>query len=441
MTHDSSSPKRNLIADDVRELAMMLCVALTKRGYEVKTAEDGEQCLEMVREFEPHLLILDIMMPRVHGMEVMRRLKEDADIASVGVMICSARSFKPDRDQAMELGAVEFLTKPIKTSELCEKVDAYFNNSSPTTPVVAPHEAASEVYCPSLKDTSGYWRIWGSRGSIAVPDARFARYGGNTSCLEFCCGDQVMLIDAGTGIRAAGIELASQKPRNIPLFISHTHWDHIQGFPFFSPIYVPGFEVTLYGAPGFGKDLEAIFHGQLDRDYSSVEMSDLSAKLKFQRLTENPVNLGPIRVYWEMVNHPGATVGFRIQTDSINLAYITDNEFLQGYLGCPQDLDIHKPPLLDYKSLIDFVQGADVLIHEAQYTNEEYPSKVGWGHTSLSNACILAKKANVKHWIVTHHDPMHDDRMLQEKMNLTRHILRSLDCSVEVSYAHDGMMA
>jgi phosphoribosyl 1,2-cyclic phosphodiesterase len=139
------------------------------------------------------------------------------------------------------------------------------------------------------------------------------------------------------------------------------------------------------------------------------------------------------------MNHPGATVGFRIETPHFRFGYITDNEFLSGYLGDPCDVHADSPILLPFKKIVDFVSGVDLLITEAQYPNEEYARKVGWGHSSLSNACILVQQAGVRRWIITHHDPQHDDEALDRKLNLTRQILKSMGHTCEVSHAYDGM--
>src|ERR1700733_5856232 len=158
-------------------------------------------------------------------------------------------------------------------------------------------------------------RFWGTRGSIAPPGPDTNFFGGNPSCVELTtdAGD-VVIFDCGTGAHPLAGKLMAQGNTaiNANLLIGHTHWDHIQGFPFFAPAYDPNFHIDIYGAPGFGKDLESIFRGQLDGDYFPVEMSEMAAQLSFHRLEENPVTFGDVQVAWEFMNHPGATVGFRI---------------------------------------------------------------------------------------------------------------------------------
>jgi phosphoribosyl 1,2-cyclic phosphodiesterase len=438
------------VADDVPGTVLFLSRALTKRGFDVRTAEDGEQCLRLIREFQPELVILDIMMPKVHGIDVLKTVRADGTKKDVGFIVCSARSFSVDLKSVRDLGAFDFLMKPFEFQSVLEKVEAFFAGRPPPRRGLGPGAAVRgtaagpaglddvEPYVPTLETARGYWRMWGTRGSIPVSGPRFARHGGNTSCLEVRAGDDLCILDAGSGIRDLGLQLVREGPRKVPLLIGHTHWDHIQGFPFFVPAYVPGFEFEIYGASGFGKSLDQLFSGQLDRDYFPVELQDMSARLRFRTLAENPVRFGKIAVFWEMMNHPGATIGFRVEVEGNRIGYVTDNEFLKGYLGSPLGLTCGSELVEPYQKIIQFVADVDVLILEMQYTNEEYPKKIGWGHSSLSNACLLTKLARAKRLVVTHHDPMHDDDFLQTKLNLTRQILKELDYPIEVSNGFDG---
>lgn len=436
--------RRILVADDVPGTVEFLSEMLARRGYEVAQAEDGEQCLRMIEQFEPDLVILDIMMPKVHGIDVLKQVRADESRKDVGFIVCSARSFSVDVKSVRDLGAFDFLMKPFDFQHVLEKVEAFFagrpakRSPSAAAVVAAPAAAPVEAYRPTLAVARGYWRMWGTRGSIPVSGPRVARHGGNTSCLEVRAGDDLVVLDAGSGIRDLGLQLLEDGPRRIPILIGHTHWDHIQGFPFFVPAYVPGYELDIYGASGFGKSLDQLFSGQLDSDYFPVELHDMAAKLNFHTLTENPVRIGGIKVYWELMNHPGATVGFRIEVAGQRIGYITDNEFLKGYLGSPLGLSADSELVEPYVRIIQFVSGVDVLILEAQYTHEEYPKKIGWGHSSMANACLLAKLAKARRLVITHHDPMHDDDFLQTKLNLTRQILKELGHPVEVSNGFDG---
>jgi len=434
-----TDPKRVLVAEDTDVVSHLMIRMLEEEGYVLELARDGEECLEKVSTFEPHLLLLDLMMPKLHGIEVLRRLRAAEATRHLGVIVCTAKSFKTEHVAATELGAYAFLPKPHSHRQLVDVVAAYFAGApAPADMAVAmPQEAP---YLPAMETGRGRLALWGTRGSIPTPGAAFMRHGGNTSCMQIEHGEDLLVFDAGSGIRELGLELMKGSPRRIHLFITHTHWDHIQGFPFFTPVYMPGFEVVVYGAEGFGKSLESVFRGQLDQDYFPVQMEDMKASIEFRHLTPEPVRVGGVTVSWEYAQHPGATVGYKIDVAGTKVSWVPDNEFLFGYVGAPEDLasdDLHLAP---YRRMVDFLSDVDILVHEAQYTNDEYPEKIGWGHSSISNASLLAKLAGTKRWIVTHHDPMHDDQFLEQKLNLTRQQLARLGHSIPVCHGYDGMV-
>jgi CheY-like chemotaxis protein/phosphoribosyl 1,2-cyclic phosphodiesterase len=435
-----STPKRVLVTEDVESIAFLMKRVLEKAGFQTDVAFDGEQCLEKVASFKPDLVVMDIMMPRIHGLAALRRIKADPATSAIGVIICTAKTYKPDEEQALTDGAFAVVAKPLKPEELLAKVREYFQLASAEGKVVVSQtETGTVAYMPPTAAGEARVRIWGTRGSIPVSGNRYARYGGNTSCATIERGDDLVILDAGSGIRDLGFELARKGPSRIHLFIGHTHWDHIQGFPFFVPAFIPGFEIVLYAAPGFGKDLESIFRGQLDSDYFPVQLEDMRAKLEFKQLTEGPVNVGGLKVHWEFTQHPGATLGFKVETGDKSICYITDNEFLKGYLGHPLAAEADEAALAPYRKLIDFVSGSDIFFGEAQYTNKEYADKIGWGHSSLSNACLLAKLCKLRDWVIVHHDPQNGDETLEENLNQVRRIATEIGYKGQIRLGYDGI--
>ncbi len=430
-----------LVGEEVRVTAFKMSEALRNRGYEVEVATDGEECLRKAREIAPDLAILDMTMPRVHGFGILKTMHADPCCSKTGVIVCMTRDLKIDKATLGDLGRFDMLLKPFDMDDLVAKVDAFFTrrqrmsagSAADETPVVEP-----EHFKPRLASSRGRFSLWGTRGSTPTPGGRFLRHGGNTSCLSVTHGEEKFIFDAGSGIRDLGLALMTQTARKLHLFITHTHWDHIQGFPFFAPAYQPGFEIEIYGAESFGKNLESIFRGQLDREYFPVQMDDMNSAICFKHLDSNPHVFGGVKISWEFMQHPGATVGYKIELDGFKIAWVPDNEFLQGYTGSPEGITIDHPLVAPYRKQIAFFSDVDVLIHEAQYTNDEYVDKIGWGHSSVSNVCMLAKFARVKRWIITHHDPMHDDNFLENKLNMTRQILDSIGHECQVSHGYDG---
>lgn len=443
MSDKLTAKKRVLIAEDVDSLAELMKQLISTQGYETAIAPDGEICLDMVDTFKPDLIILDVMMPKIHGIDILKRIKANPQTRHIGVIVCTAKDYKTDRDQIFELGAAYIITKPFEKDYLIQNVLNYFLMIKANVVVeqLPPGEKERIAqYKPEIDPKLHKIKLWGTRGSTPVSNHKFMRHGGNTPCLSIETGDEMVIIDAGTGIRELGIYLMTTKIRKLHIFLGHTHWDHIQGFPFFTPAYVPGFELVIYGASGFGKNMKSVFQGQLDRDYFPVQLEDMHSKMEFQNLTNSPVKIGGVNVFWNLVNHPGATVGFKIGIANKTVGYITDNEIFGGYLGAPHNIGIDDKIVVPCRKTIEFISEVDILIHEAQYTNDEYPKKIGWGHSSVSNACILAKLAGVKRWFVTHHDPMYDDDFLNQKLVLTRQILREISWPIEVENAFDGMV-
>src|SRR5476651_454381 len=262
MTIDTAKKGFVLIAEDVKVISHKMIAVLEQGGYKVALAEDGEQCLEMARTLRPNLVILDIMMPKVHGIEVLKQLRADPATQNIGVIICTAKSFDTELNQVTALGAYDFLIKPFSLSALTEMVNGFFE-SRPGTGIVARRSPAhgsdtEEIFRPALKPQSTRLTLWGTRGSVPTPGANFLRHGGQTSCMAVIMEDAAYIFDAGSGIRDLGLELMKSKIRTVHLFITHTHWDHIQGFPFFAPAYVPGFNITIHAVRGFGKDLKSL---------------------------------------------------------------------------------------------------------------------------------------------------------------------------------------
>ena len=434
----SAEPRgRILISEDLRASAGEIAQALEDAGYEIERAHDGEECLRKARALRPEVLLLDSVLPKLRGLEVLRALREAPETAGITVIVCVPEEDGGEHAAFEPLGVAGFLTKPLDTAKVLAMVARSFQRNA--APDATAGDAENRPFRPQLDTTRGMVTLWGTRGSTPTPGARFLRHGGHTSCMSVVYEGEHYVFDAGSGIRDLGSELLAGDGRKVNLFITHTHWDHIQGFPFFQPAYMPGFEISIWGAEGFGKDLESVFRGQLDRDYFPVQMEDMSSELRFHHLEANPVVVNGVEVSWEYAQHPGATVGYKISFGGRKVAWVPDNEFLQGYTGPPDVLTRDHPLVVPYRRMIDFLADADVVIHEAQYTNDEYPTKIGWGHCCLSNACALMKLAGVKRWIVTHHDPVHDDQFLERKLAITRQILARLGHEMDVQHGHDGL--
>jgi phosphoribosyl 1,2-cyclic phosphodiesterase len=249
-------------------------------------------------------------------------------------------------------------------------------------------------------------KFYGTRGSVPVCDADVQEFGGNTACILVIGPHHAGILDAGSGIRNLGKDmLASDDPmfrQPMYMLFSHFHWDHIQGFPFFGPGYDPTREFIVT-APGKGRmtqDLRAIFEGQMAETYFPVPLDTMSAKFTFHTPGEDEMHAGAAKLIANRHSHPGGAYGYRLESvDDRVLVYCSDVE--------------HENDVID-PSVVELARGADVLIHEAQYTTEELQSKRGWGHSSYEQALAVAEQAEVKRLVITHHDPDHDDAFLRD---------------------------
>ncbi len=273
-------------------------------------------------------------------------------------------------------------------------------------------------------------KIWGDRGSMPVPGPDTVVFGGNTACLEVRCGKRLIVIDAGSGIRSLGDWLVRNELKNGPInadvFLTHTHWDHIMGFPMFTPIYVPGTTLRVHGPVNFEDEtLEQIIGSQLSYRYWPVRQDELAAKITYQSLKETDVDLGDgIVIKTKYLNHPVLCLGYRIEYEGKAFATAYDHEpFSNLFPTDPADPDYD--PLIaqegntaareENERIESFYRGVDLLIHDTQYTAKEFKAgKVGWGHSSFEYAINAANRAHVKRLLLFHHDPNRSDAELQE---------------------------
>ena len=281
-----------------------------------------------------------------------------------------------------------------------------------------------------------YVKFWGVRGSIPTPGPMTVRSGGNTACLEIQPGGgQLFIIDAGTGIRELGNDM--MRRGNIgkvdaKIFLSHTHWDHIHGFPFFVPAFIPGNKFTFYGPVNFNERLEDIVSGQMKYSYFPVKLDHMAANINFIELKESIFEVEGVKVTAQYLNHPILVLGYRFEyngkvvvtefdTEPYSNVFKKDeqgdmDDFLFGD-GSPKEETpegaedgVADPIVEEMNNRVKrFAKDADLLIFDAQYTKEEYPSKIGWGHSSLDDAIDLAIESNVKRLAFFHHDPARSD--------------------------------
>ena len=265
------------------------------------------------------------------------------------------------------------------------------------------------------------------RGSIPTPGPTTVRYGGNTSCVEVRVGEEIILLDAGTGLRALGCSLLEEfkdQPLNLTMLLTHTHWDHIQGLPFFGPIYNSRCRLRILGCEGARKGLVNALTGQMESTYFPVPFNKLPSNIEIEELRDFNFNIGPVCVRAMRANHPGLCVGYRLFTPDSLLAFFPDTEPRQGGKD---------------KEMIEFLRDVDLLILDSQYDSAEYQQHLGWGHGCVDDSVTLALEAGIKHLSLFHHDPDHSDKQIDSLVKHARRLVAKQKGKLKVDAAREGM--
>ncbi len=269
-------------------------------------------------------------------------------------------------------------------------------------------------------------KFWGVRGSIPTPGPGTVRYGGNTSCVEVRHGEDIIILDAGTGLRALGRALLAEfgsRPLHLTLLLTHTHWDHIHGLPFFAPIYQPHCRLRILGCEGAREGLVAALTAQMESSYFPVPFARVPGNIEIEEFRELNFNVGSVSIRALRAHHPGFCVGYRLFAPDALIAFFPDAEPRAG----GQD-----------REMIDFVRDADLLVLDAQYDRAEYQQHVGWGHGCVEDAVALALQARVRRLCLFHHDPDHDDRTLDAFVRQARRQVARGKFPLKVDAAREG---
>lgn len=430
--------KTALIIDDDADFRALVTEVLRAEGWQVWDADNGDRGLDLAREHRPRVVVCDLLMPRGNGFHVCRSLRRDPQFRTTRILVTSGRAYDSDRKAALEAGADEYLLKPFDLPVLTEAMQRLATS------------APSEVQPADLttKATSGTQiKFWGVRGSIATPGPATVHYGGNTSCVEVRSGGQIIILDAGTGLRSLGRELArefSNQPITLNILLSHTHWDHIQGLPFFQPLYRPNNRIRILGYEGARSGLFKVLSSQMESPYFPVGLKELPSNVEIDELRDLDFTLGPVRVEAFFANHPGICVGYRLTTAEGSLAFFPDNEpphRLQHQPG-PAASEAARQAYAagESRKFVEFLRGVDVLILDAQYDREEYQRHIGWGHGCVDDVVQIAIEAGAKQLYLFHHDPDHDDAKVTALVQHARELAERTGSPLKIDAAREGLV-
>jgi phosphoribosyl 1,2-cyclic phosphodiesterase/CheY-like chemotaxis protein len=429
--------KTALLIDDDAAFRDTLSHWLGENGWRVLQAEDGEAGLKLALEHRPEVVLCDLLMPRCNGFQVCRLLRSHKDrLPATKIIVTTGSDYATDRMAALEAGADEYMIKPVVPDELAAMLRR-----------IIGHKSLDENGKSTGRTATHPTRLkfWGVRGSLPTPGPDTAFYGGNTACVEIRAQNEIIILDAGTGIRPLGLELEKEfkkEPIHLTLLISHTHWDHIQGFPFFSPAYNPKNKIRILGFEGARQGLHNILSAQMESSYFPISMREMPSHISIEELKDLNFNIGRVKVQAEFLNHPGICTGYRIFTLDGSISYMTDVELFQrlrAKKGKKISAEEQRFARQQDERFLQFVHNSDVLILDAQYDVAEYESHVGWGHSCVDDSVAFALDAKVKRLFLFHHDPEHNDEKISRLVAHARELVARKKGGLIVEAAREGL--
>lgn len=285
--------------------------------------------------------------------------------------------------------------------------------------------------------------FWGVRGSVSAPGPQTVRYGGNTTCVELRTDDnKLVILDAGTGLRCLGEQLVGRKEKvNANILLSHTHWDHICGFPFFIPAYIPGNSITFQGPVHYEQSLRDVMVGHTQYAYFPVRVEDMAAEIQYKDLKESTFELEGLKITARYLNHPVLCLGYRFESPSGKVfVFATDTEPFYNVFTSDDPGDAENENIADDLNarIAEFARNADLAVWDGQYVPSEYHHKQGWGHTTTEQCVDLAMKAGVKHMSMTHHDPTRSDDAVDKMLADATAYMKSKGGNLKLSMAAEG---
>ena len=427
-----------LIIDDDADFRALIAELLRAHGWQVWDADNGEHGLELAREHKPRVVVCDLLMPRGNGFQVCRALRADTQFRATRIVVTTGRAYDSDRKTALEAGADEYLIKPFEMPALMEILNRLANSAAMST----------DTAMFRAPDSGMRLKFWGVRGSIPTPGPATVLYGGNTSCIELRAEGQIIILDAGTGLRQLGRELDrefQEQPLQLNLLLSHTHWDHIQGLPFFQPLYRPNNRIRILGYEGARSGLFKVLSSQMESPFFPVGLKELPSNVEIDELRDMDFQLGNVRVQAYFANHPGICVGYRLTTRDGSVAFFPDNEPPNRLQHQPGAANADEPTRRGFaehelRKFVEFLRDVDVLILDSQYDAEEYLQHEGWGHGCVDDVVQIAVEAGVKQLFLFHHDPDHDDAKVTAMVQHARQLAAKMKSPLKIEAAREGLV-
>lgn len=426
-----------LLIDDDEENRKRMARLFAQHDWDIIEAEDGASGIDRAFSEHPDLIVSDLLLPKISGLQVCRAIREKPE--AVRIIIIAGRNYDIDRKAVLEAGGDDYFVKPVTWRKLAPALRRPMRPRGRLTP---RQSRLLKVHPPSTRI-----KFWGVRGSIPVPGPSTIGYGGNTTCVEVRTDGEIIILDAGSGIRELGQALEKEfgaAPINLTLLLTHTHWDHIQGLPFFLPAYKAKNTIKVLGYEGARAGLATILAAQMEVPFFPISWKDLPGTMTIHELKKMEFSIGKVKVRARFVNHPGICAGYRLFTPDGSIAFLPDNEpFEPLKLKLAERDGIHPhtaraQAAVQRSRLVEFLKDSDILIIDTQYTDERYQEHIGWGHGSLSRVVSLALESRVKKLFLFHHDPSNDDAKIDEMLERARFLVVESGRKLEVEAAREG---
>jgi phosphoribosyl 1,2-cyclic phosphodiesterase/ActR/RegA family two-component response regulator len=432
--------KTVLVIVGEQALRSRLTFGLNEHGWSVVEAADPDLALDLTRQHQPELIVCDWQAPWSEIALACRDLTNQKETGKrAPILLAVGDGQIAEKMAALESGADQYITKPVDPQSLASIVAGLSANGRKNA---RPQGHGR----PEDRDGTRL-KFWGVRGSIAAPGPETVYYGGNTSCVEVRLGNDIIILDAGTGIRKLGLALVEEfqdRPINLNVLITHTHWDHIQGFPFFPPAYNLNNKVTIYGFEGARLGLEGTLSSQMESPYFPISMQQMPGAITIRELKETSFRVCSVEVKAHFLNHPGVCIGYRLFTPGGSICYLPDVELFQHLrtrrkegAGPAQAKGFDSVPEED-RATLEFIREAEVLILDSQYDAKEYDQHIGWGHSCFEDGVTFAIEAGVKRLFLFHHDPEHTDEHISRMVARARAITLRRHSPLIIEAAREG---